>query len=167
MRPELARELENRVEELGYELVEMEEAGNARRPILRVKIDLPDSGPGRGVSVDDCARASRALEAHLDARSDLSAAYVLEVSSPGVERPLVKRRDFERFAGQPAALVGKSPLAGRARRLEGELLGVSDEGGVELVRLRLPDDEVVEIPRGQITRANLVFQDLRRGRTTR
>ena len=167
MKPDLARQVEGRVEELGFELVEMEEAGNARRPILRLRIDLPDSEPGRGVSLDDCARVSRAIEAHLDERPDLAATYVLEVSSPGVERPLVKRRDFERFAGKEAALVGKAPLAGRARRLEGELVGISDRDGSEIVALRLPDGEVLEIPRGEVSRAHLIYRDVRPGRTKR
>lgn len=167
MKPDLARQVEARVEELGFELVEMEEAGNARRPILRLRIDLPDSGPGRGVSLDDCARVSRAVEADLDGRPDLAATYVLEVSSPGVERPLVKRRDFERFAGREAALVGKSPLAGRARRLEGELVGITGEEGAERVALRLPDGEVVEVPRGDVSRAHLIYRDVRPGRTKR
>jgi ribosome maturation factor RimP len=165
MKPELARAVESRVEELGYELVEMEEAGSARRPILRLKIDLPDSEPGKGVGLDDCVRVSRALEAELDQRADIAATYVLEVSSPGVERPLVKRRDFERFAGREVALVGKAPLAGRERRLEGELTGLSGGTDGEVVGLRLADGEVVEVPRGQITRAHLIFRDDRRGRT--
>lgn len=164
MRPDLARQIESRVEQLGFELVEMEEAGSPRRPILRLKVDLPDSEPGRGVSLDDCVRVSRALEAHLDERADLAATYVLEVSSPGIERPLVKRRDFERFAGRETALVGKSPLAGRARRLEGELLGVTGDDGAEIVRLRLADGEVVEVPRGEIHRAHLIYRDVRPGR---
>lgn len=161
MKPELRRELERRVEELGYELVDLEEAGHARRPILRLRIDVPDSGPGRGVSLDDCVRTSRALESYLDERQDVPERYVLEVSSPGVERPLVRRRDFERFAGQEAALVGKTPLAGRSRRLEGELLGISGEPDSELVRLRLTGGEEVEVPRAQISRAHLIYRDVR------
>jgi len=154
----LARELEQRIEELGFELVELERAGHQRRPILRIRIDRPESAPGEGVTLDDCTRVSRALEAHLDGRPGLAEEYVLEVSSPGVERPLVRRRDFERFAGREVALKGKEPLAGRARRLEGELLGISGEGADERVRLRLPDGEEVEVPRAAVTGANLVFR---------
>ena len=161
----LEAELERRVEALGYELVELERAGSARRPILRLRIDRPDSTPeGGGVTLDDCAVVSRALESYLDAREGLSERYVLEVSSPGVERPLVRRRDFERFAGQEVALHGKAPLAGRARRLEGRLVGVAGEEGAEWVVLRLPGGEEVEIPRDQITRAHLIFRWGGRGR---
>lgn len=155
----LERELEQRIEELGFELVELERAGSGARPILRVYVDRPDSRPGEpGVSLDDCVAVSRALEPHLDAREDLSDRYVLEVSSPGVERPLVRRRDFERFAGAEVALRGKEPLAGRARRLQGILAGISGEGADEKVRLALPDGEEVDVPRREITGANLVYR---------
>jgi len=154
----LERELEARLEALGYELVELEQAGSKARPILRLRIDRPDSAPGSpSVSLEDCAVASRALEPYLDEREDLSERYVLEVSSPGVERPLVRRRDFERFAGQEVAVKGKGPLAGRARRLEGVLVGLGGAEG-ERVLLRLPDGEVVEIPREEITRAHLIYR---------
>lgn len=161
MRPDLARELERRVDELGYELVEIEEAGSARRPIVRLRIDLPDSEPGKGVSLADCTRVSRALESYIDESQALPATYVLEVSSPGVERPLVKRRDFERFAGQEVVLAGKSALAGRAKRLEGELIGISGDAGSELIGLRLEDGEVLEVPRSEVNKAHLLFKQLR------
>lgn len=162
----LERELEQRVEELGYELVELEQAGSKRRPLLRMRIDRPDAPPAEGVTLEDCRRVSRALEPYLDERTDLANTYVLEVSSPGVERPLVRRRDFERFAGQEVALLGKSLLAGRARRLEGELLGVRGEGADERVVLRLPGGEELEIPRAEVTRAHLVFRWGGRGRAS-
>jgi ribosome maturation factor RimP len=111
----------------------------------------------QGITHEDCRLVSRALEELLDARGDLAPGYVLEVSSPGVERPLVRAADFRRFAGKSVVLQGKLPLAGRARRLEGELLGIEGEGGEERVRLRLPDGEEVEVPRVEITRAHLAF----------
>ena len=161
---DLEREIERRVAELGYELVELERSGSAARPILRLRIDLSDAEEGQVVTVEDCTRVSRGLEAYLDEHAKLSPKYVLEVSSPGVERPLVRPRDFERFAGQEVALVGREPLAGRARRLEGELLGLVGEGRDAQVRLRLPDGEEVSVPRPQITRAHLVFRWPGRGR---
>ena len=89
----LDRELERRVEELGYEMVELERAGSAHRPILRLRIERSDAtAPEAAVSVEDCTRVSRALEAFLDAGGALAPKYVLEVSSPGVERPLVRAR---------------------------------------------------------------------------
>ena len=154
----LEQALEDRTEELGFELVELERAGTRTRPVLRVRVDRPDSEPGNGVSLEDCTRISRALEAYLDELETLPSNYVLEVSSPGVERPLVRRRDFERFAGQEVALKGYAPLAGRGRRLEGELLGLTETKEGEAVRLRLTDGEEIEVPRDSIARAHLVFR---------
>lgn len=155
----LERELESRVEALGYEFVELERAGSRTRPILRVRIDVPGASPGHGVSVNDCTRVSRALEAYLDAEAELSDRYVLEVSSPGIERPLVRRRDFERFAGKEVAVKVSEPVGdGNRKRFEGELLGVAGDEGRELVRLRLESGEVLEIPRAQIARAHLIFR---------
>jgi ribosome maturation factor RimP len=154
-----AQELERRVEELGYELVELDRAGSKQRPILRLFVDHPDSRPGApGVSVEDCTRVSRAVEPWLDGLEGLSERYVLEVSSPGVERPLLRRRDWERFAGADVAVKGKDVLAGRARRLEGTLLGVRDGGGGERVALRLASGDEVEVPLAEIDRGNLVFR---------
>lgn len=155
---ELERELEARIEALGFEFVELERTGSRARPILRVRIDRPASAPGKGVTLEDCARVTRALEPYLDGRADLGGRYVLEVSSPGVERPLVRARDFERFAGREVALKGHGVLAGRGRRLEGVLLGLVADGGEERIRLRLEDGEVVEIPRKEVARAQLVFR---------
>lgn len=161
----LAAELEPRVAELGFELVELEQAGSRARPILRLSIDLPDSRPGEpSVSLDDCARVSRALEPWLDARDGLSDRYVLEVSSPGVERPLLKPRDWERFAGAEVAVKGRGVLADRARRLEGVLLGLRGGEGGPRVALRLPGDEDVEIPLAEIDRGNLVYRWERGGK---
>jgi ribosome maturation factor RimP len=156
MEEALERSFEERVASLGFELVELERAGSKSRPILRLRIDRPDGAPGEGVNIDDCARVSRALEQWLD--TEVGERYVLEVSSPGLERPLVRRRDFERFAGREVALRGHVPLAGKGRRLEGDLLGVVNAGDGERVRLRLGDGTVVDIPRADIARAHLVFR---------
>lgn len=160
MDADLSRDLDAWVEQLGFELVDAERAGDQQRPILRLRIDRPDSAPGTGVSLDDCATVSRALEAHLDQRPGLSERYVLEVSSPGVERPLVRTRDWTRFAGQEVAIRGNKVLADRARRLEGVLLGPAEPAGEEAdsVALELPDGERVEIALADIERANLIFR---------
>lgn len=158
--PEVQDELEDRVERLGFELVDAEWAGSARRPILRIRVDVPEGSPAGGVTVDDCAFVSRGLEPWLDALQSMPERYVLEVSSPGLERPLVRRRDFSRFAGQKVAVKGKDVLAGRARRLEGELLGLTGDGGEEKdrVRLRLPGGDEVEIARDEIAGVHIVFE---------
>jgi len=157
--PEIEGELEARIAGLGYELVEVRWGGSGQRPQLKLRIDRPDSMPGQGVTVDDCALVSRALEPWLDGFEGLSDRYVLEVSSPGVERPLVRSGDFERFRGEQVVVRGHEVLLGRSHRLEGELLGLEDGGSEqEAVRLRLPDGEEVRIPRVEIRRAHLVFR---------
>jgi ribosome maturation factor RimP len=160
-RAEVAREVEDRVEQLGFELVEMEEAGTAGRPILRLRIDRPGSQPGKGVTLEDCVLVSRAVEAHLDELPNMANTYVLEVSSPGVERPLVRNSDFERFAGQRVAVHGKAPLAAGSRKLEGELLGLGGAEGSETVKMRVSGGEELEIPRSEIKRAHLIYRDTR------
>jgi ribosome maturation factor RimP len=157
--PQVEMELEDRIQKLGFELVEVVWAGTAGRPILRVRIDVPEErAAGGGVTVGDCAKVSRALEAWLDGLPAMTERYVLEVSSPGLERPLTRPGDWTRFAGQKVAVNGSGPLAGRAKRLEGELLGLArDSSQREVVRLRLVGGEEVEIPREEILRAHVVF----------
>jgi len=157
--PEIEAGLEGRVADLGYELVEVLWGGSGQRPLLKLRIDRQDTVPGSGVTVDECAKVSRALEPWLDAHEALSQRYVLEVSSPGVERPLVRQRDFDRFRGERVAVTGQNVLLGRSTRLEGELLGLRDEGTAsERVLLRLGGEEEVEVPRSDIRRVNLVFK---------
>ncbi len=158
--PEIDREMERRIDDLGYELVEIRWGGSGKRPMLKVRIDRQDSIPGEGVTVDECAEVSRALEPWLDEHESLSERYVLEVSSPGVDRPLVRARDFVRFRGEKVAVMsrGQEILADKATRLEGELLGLADEGTEsESVLMRLPDGEEVRVPRSEIRKAHLVF----------
>jgi ribosome maturation factor RimP len=157
--PEIEAELEGRVEGLGYELVDVRWGGSGQRPQLKLRIDRPGSGPGAGVTVEECAQVSRALEPWLDEHEALSKRYVLEVSSPGVDRPLVRARDFERFRGQRVAVIGREVLLGRSNRLEGELLGLEDAGSdEEAVKLRLPGGEEVGVPMADIRKAHLLFE---------
>jgi ribosome maturation factor RimP len=156
--PEIEAELEARVQDLGYELIDVRWGGSGQRPQLKLRIDRSDSTPGDGVTVDECAQVSRALEPWLEEHEAFSGRYVLEVSSPGVDRPLVRARDFERFRGERVAVIGRDLLLGRSTRLEGELLGVQNPGSEsESVSLRLRDGEEVDIPRGEIRKAHLVF----------
>ncbi len=156
--PAIDRELEARVESQGFELVDVQWAGSRNRPILRVRVDHAGSAPGKGITVGECAAVSRALEPWLDSHDGIPERYVIEVSSPGLDRPLLRDRDFQRFRGERVAVKGNAVLAGRARRLEGELLGLEEDGGeAGAVRLRLPDGDEVSIPRSEIAGANLVF----------
>ena len=149
----LERAVEAQVAELGFELVELEQAGSKTRPILRLRIDRADSTPGHGVSVDDCARVSRAVEGYLDERGEVGERYVLEVSSPGLERPLTKTRDFERFAGKEVAIKTSQPVGNLGKRVEGVLRGIN----ADLVQIDVAG-RTVEIPRGEIKKAHLVYR---------
>ena len=155
----LEQEIERRVEALGYELVELERAGSKGRPILRVRIDRPGGAArGEGVTVDDCARVSRSLEEWLDTDETVSDRYLLEVSSPGIERPLVRARDFERFIGREVAIKTSQKLPNGSKRVEGELIGFDTAAGDELVRVRLADGSTIDIPRSNVARAHLIFR---------
>lgn len=151
-------ELESRVEALGFELVEVSWGGSSGRPILRLRVDRPDSVPGSGITVADCARVSRALEAWLDELDEVPERYVLEVSSPGVERPLSRPRDWERFAGQEVSVKRSRTAEEKAARIQGVLLGSVEGPDGPLVQVRLKDGEVVSIERDSIAEARLVYR---------
>jgi ribosome maturation factor RimP len=139
------------LDELGYDLVELRQGGTQRRPVLEVRIDRRDGG---SVAIADCTRVSRALEPRLDASALLGSDYVLEVSSPGVERLLRGMGDWRRFAGRSAKVL--SPLLGG--RVEVEILGAEDVDGVETAVVR--DQRGVEhrIPLSAVKEARLVFR---------
>ena len=158
--PDLGDELETRLGEMGFELVEAGWVGSPRRPILRIKMDLPDSVPGKkGVSIDQCAQVSKTIEPWLDGHPEIPERYVLEVSSPGVERPMTRLRDWERFKGHRALVREKDLPGARGNRVEGEILGVETlEGGAFGVALLLESGERILIPLDRIQKAHLIFQ---------
>jgi len=158
--PDLVHEVEARLERMGYELVEAAWVGSPGRPILRIRMDLPDSEPGKGgVNVDQCGQVSRELELWLDAHPGVPERYVLEVSSPGVERPLTKPRDWDRFKGSQVVIKGRDLPGDGGNRLEGEILGLEkDEDGNAFVALSLENGEGVRIPLDRIQKAHLMFR---------
>ena len=148
--------METRLSGLGYELVQLDWAGSSGRPIIRLRVER--EALDRPVSLDDCATVSRGLEAWLDEDERVPERYVLEVSSPGLERPLTRDRDFRRFRGRKIAVTGTETIHGRSSRLEGELLGLGTEGGgAASVRLRLRGGDEVEVPRSRVAAARLVL----------
>jgi ribosome maturation factor RimP len=157
--PGIEEGVTSRVEELGLEVVDIEWVGSGQKPMIRVRVDHPESAPGRGVTVGDCAQASRAIESWLDLHPEVPERYVLEVSSPGVERPLVRKRDFIRFLGREVDVkAAKGGLGDHlARRVKGVIEGVEDEGDEYSVVLRTAEGGRVVLPRDSIGRANLVF----------
>jgi len=113
-----------RLEALGFDLADLRIGGTPNRPLVQVRIDTP---PPRGVTVDDCAAASRALEAWLDAGGPLGNRYVLEVSSPGIERPVRWHRHWVRFVGREV----HAKLAGLGR-VRARIVAVTDADTVVL-----------------------------------
>ncbi len=109
------------VDELGLELVDVVYATESGRRILRVIID----GPG-GVTIDDCTMVSRELGTLLDVEDVVPESYSLEVSSPGLDRPLVREKDFRNAVGKQIRLRTKEPLDGR-RNFRAVLVGVGDD----------------------------------------
>ncbi len=160
-RPKIRAETEGRLLDIGIDLVSMDWAGSRNRPVIRLRIERsPVVGAPVGeppVTVDDCARVSRALEGWLDEHDDIPERYVLEVSSPGVERPLTRPKDWERFTGEPVVVKGFGVLAERSTRLEAELLGLETEPE-PTVRLRLEDGAEVGVALRDIKEAHLLFK---------
>jgi ribosome maturation factor RimP len=113
---------------LGFELVDLRRTGTLQRPILQVRVDRPDSRPGQGVTADDCAVISRSLESFLETRAMVGPRYVLEVSSPGLERPLKWPEHWRRFVGRKAR-VRAPGLPGRSQV---EIISVPDDDHVVL-----------------------------------
>jgi ribosome maturation factor RimP len=139
------------VEGLGYDLVELRVGGTGRRPLLDIRIDHLD---GAKITVDECAQVSRSLEPQLDASGLVGENYVLEVSSPGVERPLRNAADWRRFAGKTAKVLAPS-LGGR---LEVEVVGVDDSSGEPVAVMRETRGIEHRIPLTEVKEARLVFR---------
>ena len=145
-----ASSIEKRVQEIaeqvaidnGVELVHAEVAGPENKPIVRVFIDKP-----AGVSHEDCSEVSHHLGTILDVEDFIHSSYTLEVSSPGLDRGLYKRADYERFAGSAARVKTHRPI-GSQRNFRGRLIGVD---GQEVLfedrtsgRIRIPLDSIVK-----------------------
>jgi len=106
---------------MGYEVVRVQISGG-QRAILQIMAERADGAP---MTVEDCADISRSVSALLDVEDPIREAYTLEVSSPGIDRPLTRLKDFERFAGFEARLESRMAIDGR-KRFKGMLKGVED-----------------------------------------
>jgi len=139
------------LDSLGFDLVEFRRRGSRARPVLEVRMERRD---GAALGVDDCARVSRALEARLDASRAAGERYVLEVSSPGVERPLRTVAEWRRFIGQ-SAVVTAEPLPGG--KAEIEIVAVEGEPNAEVAVVRDARGGEHRLPFAAITQARLAF----------
>ena len=141
--------IEPSVGDLGFSIVRVQISGK-ERPAMQIMVEHKD---GQGMTVDDCAAVSRAVSALLEIEDPIKGTYTLEVASPGLDRPLVRIGDFERFQGYQAKIEVNRPLDGR-RRFKGRLLGVEGDN----VRI-LVDGVEVDLPHPDIHRAKLLMTD--------
>jgi len=146
---QIARIIEPSLEAMGYRLVRVALIG-AQRPTLQVMAERNDE---TAMTVEDCAQISRSISALLDVADPIAGAYTLEVSSPGIDRPLVRPEDYDRFVGFEARIELDEPLDGR-KRFRGRLLGRAEEH----VRL-VGEAGEVRLPLAAIVRAKLVLTD--------
>lgn len=130
-----------------YEVVDIDTVGSKRGLVVRIFIDKPD-----GVTLEDCARLTRAIEDHFESRDTLPGRYVLEVSSPGIDRPLRKPADFGRFAGEAAKVTTFEKIDGKHNHT-GVLEGYDKDK--DAVLLRDEEGVLLTIPRGAIKKAHL------------
>lgn len=124
------------VEKHSFELVDVEFVKEAGNWYLRVYIDKP-----QGITIDDCQTVSEELSDEIDKTDPIEQSYFLEVSSPGLERPLKKDKDFQRFKGEQVEIKVYEPIEGK-KVFEGELLGLKDG----IISIRTADGNVAEFP---------------------
>lgn len=147
LKTRLAKLLQPIVEGEGLELVRLDYS-TGRRGHLSVYIDKPG-----GVTIADCERVSRSLSGMLDAYDPIDGSYILEVSSPGVERPLSRESDFENFQGEMVKIYTREPVAGK-KYFGGKLLKATADS----VEILLEKGEPLKIPLGIIKKAHLWFK---------
>jgi ribosome maturation factor RimP len=145
-------------ESVGYEIVRLRLMGGAEQRRLQIMAERPllEDGSGGDMNVEDCAKLSRAISEIMDAADPITGEYTLEVSSPGVDRPLTRLKDFDTYAGLEIRIELDRVAEGR-KRFKGELAGVED-GQVGL-NIEGEDDTTVYFPFEWIVDAKLVLTD--------
>ena len=136
------------VESLGYELVELDHKGSGNNSIVRIYVDKPD-----GISHSDCGLVSEQVGTVLDVEDVIPYKYTLEVSSPGLDRKLVRESDYTRFEGKLAKIQTRIPLQ-HQKVFKGRLKGLRDGS----VAIELPNGSLMEIPLDVIQEARLEFE---------
>ncbi|MBI5121877.1 MAG: ribosome maturation factor RimP [Rhodospirillales bacterium] len=147
----IAALIEEPLKAMGYDLVRVQLSGAAGRATLQVMAERVDEV---AMTIDDCTEISRALSPILDVSDPIAGAYSLEVSSPGIDRPLVRPKDFERWSGFEAKLETKAPVSGR-KRFKGLLLGLDGD------EVKIRDEAGVDfsLPISGLAKAKLVLND--------
>ena len=143
------------IKPLGLELFELKLGGSKGRPVLDVRVERED---GQKVTVDDCATASRAIEVKLDEEDFGGKRYVLEVSSPGIERPLRNAKDWRKFVGSAVVVTTNVPGDPAGRRTdEVGIAGVEGDTGQEVVIVRNERGDERRFPLAAVEKARLAF----------
>jgi ribosome maturation factor RimP len=149
MKDELESVVSYEVAAAGYDLVELRRRGTASRPLIEVRIDRHDLA---NVTVEDCAKVSRAIEARLDGGSLVAERYVLQVSSPG-DRPIRTAAEWRRFVGRWANVLSPS----QGGRFEGKIVAIDGAESSEVVVLEMDKGAQRRIPLADVTEARLAF----------
>lgn len=140
-------------EELGYELVRVRMTGGQQRPTLQVMAERPD----HTMDVDDCAKLSRAISDAFETDDPFDTEYVLEVSSPGIDRPLTRAKDYVDHAGHVAKFELKAPMEGR-KRFRGTLRGMTgDVIAIDAEATHTQPAQQMSVPLHNIAEARLVL----------
>ncbi len=135
---------------MGYELVRVAVLGRDR-PTVQIMVDRAD---GSSISIDDCEHLGHHFSALMNVEDPIPGAWTLEISSPGIDRPLTRVKDWNRFAGHAARAEVIAPINGR-KRFFGVVLGADETAA----RLRLDDGGEIALPLADIRRAKLVLTD--------
>ena len=151
----IAAMIEPTVEDLGFEIVRVQISG-AKHPRVQIMAERAD---GTGIDVEDCATISRAISAVLDVEDPIKGEFTLEVSSPGIDRPLTRAKDFETYAGFDAKIELAHAIddgTGARKRYSGRLLGLDDD---ENILIETEEGEHFALPFGDVQRAKLLLTD--------
>lgn len=154
------RLVEPAIAAMGFELVRVRLSGGRSRRVLQI---MAEPHAAATMNVDDCAEISRTVSALLDVEDPIAGSYTLEVSSPGLDRPLVRAGDYDRFAGSEVRVETRRPIGGR-KRFRGRLVGRRGEDVVVAVgdvEHAIPFDEVL---RGKLMLTDAAIADAMKGR---
>jgi len=134
----------------GFEIVRLLFQGDDANRTLQIMVEKIDR---TGMQIDDCEKLSKTFSALLDVEDPITSRYMLEVTSPGIDRPLVRLNDYERFKGYEAKLETLTPIEGR-KRFRGKIVGIQEDNVVFLF-----EEKEMQIPFSQVSKAKLVLTD--------
>ncbi len=144
--------IEPAIADLGYDLIQVRLIGSQKLQTLQVMAENPKTGK---LDLNGCTAISRSISAILDVEDPIASAYQLEVSSPGMDRPLVKAADFEKYTGSKISLETDVPLEDDQKRFKGVLKSFADD----MITLALDDDKDIKIEIENVVKARLVVTD--------